>query len=341
VLCIVVDLDTRRVLDPAKGSLFGAIAETTPVPQPPGVLGYPAPRIDWVGRPEQTNMRFNNPAMPGVVDLRDLWNQQTPFAIQKELQPLFLQRLNDSLATWDMLDGNADWTPEALAANANVFLDDFLLFDVAKPITDKSHLEIEKSTLHGRPYQTGGGRTVDANVIDILLTWLVNRDREFLQGGATGATKPGMPAFPYFATPNMELQTVAESVDLAAAADKVWELIGQFGGTWHPLIARVTLTGTGIGQLRTIETLDGKEIVERLEAIDDAKRSLRYTNVAGIGASRYTGTLEVKTNGSGSRVDWRVQYLADRQTNRTVQVVTSRALNTGLESLKSRFGGLQ
>jgi hypothetical protein len=44
----------------------------------------------------------------GIDDLRDLWNQQTP-----------------------------------LAANANVFLDDFLLFDVAKPITDQSHLEIQ------------------------------------------------------------------------------------------------------------------------------------------------------------------------------------------------------
>ncbi len=45
--------------------------------------------------------------------------------------------------------------------------------------------------------------------IDILLTWLVNHDREFLQGGATGATKPGMKVFPYFATPNTEIQTVA------------------------------------------------------------------------------------------------------------------------------------
>ena len=218
VLCMVVELDTRRVLDPAKGSLFGAIAETVPIPQPPTPLGYPAPRIDWVGRPEQTNMRFNNPAMAGVVDLRDLWNQQTPFAIPKELQPLFLQRLKDSFAVWDGLDGKADWTPDTLAANANVFLDDFLLFDVAKPITDQSHLEIEKSTLDGRPYQTGGGRTVNANVIDILLTWLVNRDREFLQGGATGATKPGMKVFPYLATPNRELQAVAQRRGVGAAS---------------------------------------------------------------------------------------------------------------------------
>jgi hypothetical protein len=185
VLCIVVELDTHRVLDPAKGSLFGAIAETVP-PQKRGLLGPAISRIDWIGRPEQTNMRLNNPAMSEIDDLRDLWNQQAPFAISKALQPLFLQRLKDSIATWDMLDGKADWTPEAIAATANVFLDDFLLFDVAKPINDKSHLEIEKSTLSGRPYQTGGGRTVDANSIDILLSWLVNNDREFLQGGATG-----------------------------------------------------------------------------------------------------------------------------------------------------------
>ena len=125
-----------------------------------------------------------------------------------------------------MRDGKADWTPAALAANANIFLDDFLLFDVAKPITDTSHLEIEKSTLNGRAYQTGGGRTVDANVIDILLTWMVNRDREFLQGGATAATKPGTKTFPYLAAPNTELQTVADSVDLAATPDQVWALIG-------------------------------------------------------------------------------------------------------------------
>src|SRR5215469_9959529 len=214
VLCMVVELDTRRALDPTKGSLFGAIAETAPARQPRGRIGHPVARIDWVGRPEQTNIRLNNPGLSGADDIRDLWNQQKPFNIAKELQPLFLQRLKDSFANYDMRDGKADWTPEALAANANVFLDDFLLLDVAKPITDQSHLEIEKSTLYGRPYQTGGGRTIDANCIDILLTWLVNHDREILQGGATGATKPGMNVFPYFASPNTDLQTVADTVEL-------------------------------------------------------------------------------------------------------------------------------
>jgi hypothetical protein len=336
VLCIVVDLDTRRVLGPEKGSLFGVIAETVPT-EPPGRIGHPVARIDWVGRPEQTNVRLNNPGLFGVDDIRDLWNQQPPFAISNELQPLFLQRLKDSFADWDMRDGKADWTPQALAANASVFLDDFLLFDVAKPITDESHLEIEKSTLAGRPYQTGGGRTVDANSIDILLTWLVNHDREFLQGGATGATKPGMKVFPYFATPNAEVQTVAESVELASAPDTVWSLIGQFNLEWHPLVASSRLIGTGIGQLRRLTTRDGGEIVERLEAIDEAKRSYRYTLIAGVPASRYVGTIEVTPRGSGCVAGWRVQFLADKQPDIVVRTRVATLVKTGLESLKHRF----
>jgi Polyketide cyclase / dehydrase and lipid transport/Domain of unknown function (DUF4331) len=337
VLCMVVEFDTRRMLDPARGSLFGAIAETIPSQQRTRIAP-PIPRIDWVGRPEQTNVRLNNPALSGIDDLRDLWNQQTPFAIPKEVQPLFLKRLKASFAEWDMSDGKPDWTLDALAANANAFLDDFLLFDVAKPITDDSHLEIEKSTIDGRPYQTGGGRTVDANVFDILLTWLVNHDREFLQGGATSATRPGMKVFPYFATPNMELQTVADSIDLAATPDEVWSLIGPFAFDWHPLVVKATLTGTGIGQLRTLGTLDGGQVIERLEAIDDTKRFYRYTQIAGLSTSRYVGTLEVKPNGGGSIVDWRVQFLADNKPDIIVKDRVSRLIKAGFESLKSRFG---
>lgn len=336
VLCMVVEFDTRRVLDLEKGSLFGVVAETVPT-EPPGRIGHPPARIDWIGRPEQTNVRLNNPGLFGVDDIRDLWNQQIPFAISKELKPLFLQRLKDSFVNWDMRDGKSDWTPEALDANANVFLDDFLLFDVSKPITDESHLEIEKSTIDGRSYQTGGGRTVDANSIDILLSWLVNHDREFLLGGATGATKPGMKVFPYLATPNTEIQTVTDSVELGAAPDDVWSVIGQFSLDWHPLVASVRLIGNGLGQLRRIETRDGAEVVERLTEVDNPKRIYRYALVAGIAASRYEGTIEVWPKGSGCVAEWRVQYLANNQPDIAVRTRVTTLVRTGLDSLKHRF----
>jgi hypothetical protein len=337
VLCIVIEFDTRRVLSPERGSLFGVIAETTPLPDAGASLGNPPRRFDWIGRPEQTNLRLQNPGLAGADDLRDLWNQQTPFAIADEYRPLFLQRLKDSLANWDMRDGKADWTPPALAVNANTFLDDFLLFDVTKPITDTSHLEIEKSTLDGKPYKTGGGRTVNADVVDVLLSWMVSRDREPLRSGVTRATKPGTKDFPYFATPNSELLRVSDSIALNAAPDKVWALIGDFDATWHPLIADVKLTGQGIGQLRIIETIDGKQIIERLEAIDHSARSYRYTGISGLPASDYTGRLEVKPNGSGSYVEWSAQYLPKGQGDIVTKTIVSTLFKAGLESLKSRF----
>lgn len=337
VLSFLVDFDTLRVLDPAQGSLFGVIAETTPIPRARGVVGHPPPRFDWVGRTEQTNVRLNNPGLKDVEDLRDLWNQQTPFAISPQFAPVFRQRLFDSLQQYDLRDGKADWSTAQLNASANVFLDDFMLIDVAKPTTDTSFLEIEKSTLNGRPYQTGGGRTINAHDIDILLTWIVNRDREPLHGGATRATQLGLNTFPYLAPPNAELQTVADSVELNASADKVWALIGPFGAAWHPLIANIRLTGSGVGQLRTVETIDGKRMVERLDAIDDFRREYRYSGISGVEASNYTGVLDVTPKGSGSSVNWRVQYLSDGQPTIIIKTIVATLQKVGLESLKKRF----
>jgi hypothetical protein len=338
VLAIVIEFDTKRVLNPDKGSLFGVIAETSAIPGAATLIGHEPPRFDWVGRPEQSNMRLNNPAMEGADDVRDLWNQMTPFELAGEFQPIFRKRLLDSLTNWDMRDGKADWTPAALAAVVNVYLDDFLLFDVSKPMSDNSFLEIEKSTLHGLPYQTGGGRTVNADVIDIMLTWMVNNDREFLQGGALGATKPGVNSFPYLASPNTQIQTAVESVDLSASPDKVWALIGDFGAAWQPLIANIKTVGTGVGQIRTIETIDGKRIIERLEAIDNSQKSYRYSMISGIQATDYTGTLSVSPKGSGSSVQWQVQYWADGQPDILVKTVINTLLRTSLESLKKPFG---
>jgi len=286
-------------------------------------------------------MRLNNPAMEGADDVRDLWNQMTPFALAEEFEPIFRKRLLDSLTNWDMRDGKADWTPTDMSSVINVYLDDFLLFDVSKPMSDTSFLEIEKSTLRGRPYQTGGGRTVNANVIDIMITWMVNNDREFLQGGATGATKPGINSFPYLASPNTQIQIAVENVVLTAPPDKVWTYIGDFGAAWQPLVANITTVGAGVGQIRTVETIDGKRIIERLDASDNSQRSYRYTMISGIQATDYIGTLSVSPKGTGSSVEWRVQYWADGQPDILVKTVVTTLLKTSLDSLKGYFGAAQ
>jgi hypothetical protein len=212
---------------------------------------------------------------------------------------------------------------------------------VAKPTSDTSYLEIEKATIDGQPYQTGGGRTVNSNVIDIMITWSVNKDREFMQGGATGATKSGVDTFPYMASPNTAVQSVSDSVDLKAGPDDVWAVVGEFGGHWHPLIASIEIIGEGIGELRKIEVVDGKEIVERLEAMDDAGRSYTYGQISGVPASDYQGTMQVTPKGAGSTVSWKVDFIADGAPDLIVRTTVESLLKAGLGGLEKRFGAAE
>src|SRR5262249_37334054 len=123
-----------------------------------------------------------------------------------------------------------------------------------------------------------------------------------------------------------------------ASPEDVWSVIGRFDLQWHPAVARARLIGEGLGQLRRLETPDGREIIERLAEVDDIKRSYRYTLISGVPASRYAGVIEVKSSASGSVAEWRVEFLTNNQSNTAVRTMVSRLIETGLGSLKARFG---
>jgi hypothetical protein len=50
------------------------------------------------------------------------------------------------------------------------------------------------------------------------------------------------------------------------------------------------------------------------------------------------GTFGVKTKGSGSSVEWRVQFLADNQATLVVHTIVATLMKTGFEALAKRFG---
>jgi hypothetical protein len=336
VMGLVVELDMNQFLPLVEGTLFGVVAETSPRNR--GAETLLVPRYDWVGRPEQTNFIFN--AIPNSVDLRDLWNQQTPFAaVPSEVAALFKKRLRDSFEFWDMRDGKRDWDPASLEAHVNIRMSDFLVFDVSKPITNTSHLEIEQSTIDGKPYVTGGGRTVDTNVMDILVTYLINRNQgKFYQSPATQATQPGLSTFPYLAPPNKKILKISESVELLANPNAVWSVVGRFDGLWNPMVASINMIGSGVGQLREIETIDGKSIVERLDAIDDLKQTLSYSLVSGIPAKPYSGVIQVSPVGTGSKVTWTVHYRPSGQGELIVHMIIRSLMTRGFKTLQDLFG---
>ena len=79
------------------------------------------------------------------------------------------------------------------------------------------------------------------------------------------------------------------------------------------MIANIKLIGIGIGQLRVIETIDGKQIIERLDAIDNSAPILSLHDISVAFRPRTTpACFEVKPKGAGSSVEWRSQYLPER-----------------------------
>ncbi|MGB8273721.1 MAG: SRPBCC family protein [Alphaproteobacteria bacterium] len=130
---------------------------------------------------------------------------------------------------------------------------------------------------------------------------------------------------------------------LAASADSVWTLIGPFDSLplWHPLVRECTLAYAGGHKLRRILLHDGRRIVNREEARDEAKRSYSYSIVeAPVAVTSYLSTLTVHEEGPQScLVHWESAFVArpgaDPEDER--RMVES-LVRPGLENLGRLFG---
>lgn len=104
----------------------------------------------------------------------------------------------------------------------------------------------------------------------------------------------------------MTTTEVKETVNASASA--VWEILGNFAGiqVGGP-ITSVEVEGEGVGSVRTIE-MGGAKIVERLEAFDGDKMSLKYAIInddCPLPVSDYSATIDVTANGdSACTVEW-------------------------------------
>ena len=204
VLSIVVDVPFAPIVDRFNGAtLIGAISETVVTRR-----GRPI-RIERVGRPEIKNVLMANPTRDlraRGVELRDLYNREDAFAVSNEYRPLYESRLDANLAAFDTLDGNTAWPlgTDGHHPLRGLLMDDFLILDLAHPFAARGFLEIERSQTDKRPHNTAGGRWLDDDILDDLLTLIVNGGRgERLGDGVDAPTKPASQIFPYVREPNL------------------------------------------------------------------------------------------------------------------------------------------
>jgi hypothetical protein len=203
VLSIVVEVPFASIVERFDGiTLVGAMAENVVTRR-----GKPI-RIERLGRPEIKNFVLANPmrdARTKGIELRDLYNKEDAFALSREYRPLYESRLDANLAFFDTLDGKTAWPLGADGRHPlrDLLAGDFLILDLAHAFAPGSFLEIERSLTNNRRHESAGGRWLDDDILDEMLTIFVNGGQgERLGDGVNTPTKPGNLSFPYVREPN-------------------------------------------------------------------------------------------------------------------------------------------
>ena len=200
VLGLVVEVDCARWL--GGGPLLGVVAETLSA-------GVKPMRLERVGRPEAKNLAMSFSTYDTVnsdIDIRDLYNSEDAFALADDYTRAYRARLNANLAFFDGLDGKIDW-PAGKNGNhplTDLWLDDFLVVDVAKPFAENGYFEIEQAMLDGREHLTCGGRALNEDCMDTYYTLVINAGNgPRIRDGVDQAAVPCTSVFPYLAPPNL------------------------------------------------------------------------------------------------------------------------------------------
>jgi len=98
---------------------------------------------------------------------------------------------------------------------------------------------------------------------------------------------------------------ISDRID--APADKVWDLVGDFGGIgrFSKGFKSVTCAGSGVGAIRTITLPNDTQMQERCELLDAARRTLDYAIIAGpMPIANYLARIQLFEDGDGTRIEW-------------------------------------
>ena len=199
VLGIVLRIESATLLK--GGPLFAVVCETL-------TSGKRPIRLERVGRPEIKNITLGAKIFDPVnrdLEIRDLYNNEDAFNLSEHYVGAYRARLNANLAFYDGLDGKTDWPLDEHGNHplTELLLADYLVVDVSEPFSETSYFEIEQAMLKERAHSTCGGRWLNEDVVDSILTLYVNAGNgPRISDGVDGPIAWSSKVFPYMAPPN-------------------------------------------------------------------------------------------------------------------------------------------
>lgn len=148
-------------------------------------------------------------------------------------------------------------------------------------------------------------------------------------------------------------QKAEEKVTIAAAPDKVWAVIKEFGSfaEWNPAITKCEAQGGNTaGATRIITLKNGGVLTEGLDEYSEKDMMYAYRlsqeNIGVFPVSFYSATLTVRPAGEGSEVEWTGRFYRADTNNEPPENLNDAAavkamedfMKTGLEGLKAKVG---
>jgi len=133
---------------------------------------------------------------------------------------------------------------------------------------------------------------------------------------------------------------VERRLSLAAGADEVWDLVGDFGDLgWHPAAKATDLEDRDGIVHRAITLPDDAVLVERLEDMNDSGKTYSYSIVEGpLPVSDYRSTLRVIAVDDGCEVCWGSAFTAAGVGDDAAKEVVAGIYEAGFAALSQKFG---
>ncbi len=138
------------------------------------------------------------------------------------------------------------------------------------------------------------------------------------------------------------MASVETSITIDAPAEDVWETVRAFGNIdrYTPPVEHAESDGDGVGMTRVLTLQDGAQVTERLEALDEEKRTLSYVIVdAPLPIQDYVSTMTVRaTDGGRCEVTWACSFAPDGVSAEAVKPDLEALYTAGLEGLRTLHG---
>jgi mxaD protein len=130
---------------------------------------------------------------------------------------------------------------------------------------------------------------------------------------------------------------------VAAPADRVFSVIGDFGGLEkNEMIKEFSVKGSGVGAVRSITLANGGVIEERLEKHDEAARTFTYAIIneqTALPVKNYVSTVVVTPAGANaSTVNWSSTFEPVGLPGEQVQQIIAGVYKGGIARTRQKLG---